>query len=61
MPGATGAGLFAGAVVWGWDAGPPATAGTGSYFVWIGASLTAAGVVPAGTYTQPITLEVFYN
>ena len=36
-------------------------AGTGSYFVWIGASLTAAGAVPAGTYTQPVTLEVFYN
>ena len=36
-------------------------AGTGSYFVWIGATLTAAGVVAPGNYTQPITLEVFYN
>ncbi|HEX6090459.1 MAG TPA: DUF4402 domain-containing protein [Gemmatimonadales bacterium] len=36
-------------------------AGTGSYFVWIGATLTAGGVVAPGNYTQPITLEVFYN
>lgn len=36
-------------------------AGTGAYFVWIGATLTAAGVVAPGNYTQPITIEVFYN
>jgi hypothetical protein len=34
---------------------------TGSYFVWIGATLTAAGVVAPGNYVQPIVLEVFYN
>jgi hypothetical protein len=34
---------------------------TGSYFVWIGATLTAGGVVVPGNYTEPITLEVFYN
>lgn len=34
---------------------------TGSYFVWIGATLTAGGAVAPGSYTQPITLEVFYN
>lgn len=36
-------------------------AGTGTYFVWIGATLTAGAIVAPGTYTQPITLEVFYN
>ena len=36
-------------------------ASTGAYFVWIGATLTAGGVVAPGNYTQPITLEVFYN
>ena len=34
---------------------------TVSYFVWIGATLTAAGVVAPGNYVQPIVLEVFYN
>lgn len=34
---------------------------TGGYFVWIGATLTAGGVVVPGNYTEPITLEVFYN
>jgi hypothetical protein len=34
---------------------------TGEYYVWIGATLTAAGVVAPGNYTQAITLEVFYN
>lgn len=36
-------------------------AGAGSYFVWVGATLTAGGVVAPGSYTQPITIEVFYN
>ena len=34
---------------------------TGGYFVWVGATLTAAGVVAPGIYTQPVVLEVFYN
>jgi hypothetical protein len=34
---------------------------TGGYFVWIGATLTAGGLVVPGNYTEPITLEVFYN
>lgn len=34
---------------------------TGSYFVWIGATLTAGGAVAPGAYTQPVVLEVFYN
>ena len=36
-------------------------AADGNYFVWIGATLTAAGVVAPGNYTQPVVLEVFYN
>jgi hypothetical protein len=36
-------------------------AADGSYYVWLGATLTAAGVVAPGSYTQPVVLEVFYN
>lgn len=36
-------------------------AADGLYFVWVGATLTAGGVVAPGNYTQPIVLEVFYN
>lgn len=36
-------------------------AADGNYFVWLGATLTAAAVVAPGNYTEPIVLEVFYN
>lgn len=36
-------------------------AADGNYFVWLGATLTAAGVVAPGSYAQPVVLEVFYN
>lgn len=36
-------------------------AGAGTYFVWIGATLQAGAAVAAGNYSEPITLEVFYN
>ncbi|HLS46977.1 MAG TPA: hypothetical protein VK012_00540 [Gemmatimonadales bacterium] len=36
--------------------------GTGTYFVWVGATLQAgAGPIAPGGYSEPITLEVFYN
>lgn len=34
--------------------------GAGDYYLWLGATLTAAGAAPGG-YTAPISIQVFYN